>query len=140
MKKISYFFITIFIGLGIISWKVGQVDKLNRIDVQEIHEEGSVNDVGMVIEEADLRSISFLLEQVNWENDSLAVNESTPHFSATFFYQKDKNMPERLIEYSIWFDLQNGQTILKKTDGVETYGVLEKEHAVKLHNYFNVWD
>lgn len=50
---------------------------------------------------------------------------------ATLFFEFDKNMPERLVEYFIWFNQGDVTSTIIDRDK-HAYGHLDKEHTQKL--------
>ncbi|PAK33732.1 hypothetical protein CHI08_26115 [Peribacillus simplex] len=83
----------------------------------------------------DSESIELLREafkQIKWDNRMVKIARK-PDLKATLFYTFDENMPERLVEYEIWFNENGTATIISNNEN-KSYGELDKESAKTLTN------
>ncbi|MBM6617819.1 hypothetical protein [Bacillus suaedaesalsae] len=105
--------------------------QLERIEVQKVSEEGNYEETIMItdMERIDLIKETFI--EVNWEPNTKAEMARKEDLLAALFYSFDKNMPERLYEYRIWFNSNETATIISNNEK-EGYGKLDKENAEKL--------
>jgi hypothetical protein len=70
------------------------------------------------------------MSSVTWEPNTKADMARREDAIATFFVQEEKNMPERLYEYRIWFEGEIATIISSKEN--EGYGRLVDEDQVHL--------
>jgi len=84
---------------------------------------------------------SYVLDEVRgnynnirWEENVKPSMDREPDVKATFFYQYDKNQPEYLVEYFIWFDESVDATIIDPQK--HRYGRLDSENGKKLRELF----
>jgi hypothetical protein len=101
---------------------------LTRIDVQKLNENGVYEDVALIVDEEKLENIKKSFDKVKWNPNAEMKQASKADYVMTFFYEEEKNMPERLYEYQIWF-VDNGTATLLSSEVSEGYGRLAKEHA-----------
>ncbi|WP_047985678.1 hypothetical protein [Ornithinibacillus californiensis] len=119
--------------LGIVIYGIFQVqspgswdlDSLTRIDIKLPDGEQR-----MIVEEDSLEQVKSILEEAEWDNQEEASIEGE-QIRVTLFLLLDKNMPERLVAYDIWF----GETgaILRDIEK-EEYGHLTKDLTLNLRN------
>ena len=58
-------------------------------------------------------------EQIEWEPNKKADMSRKEDVMLTFFYSVEKNMPERLYEYRIWFNSETATIISnEKNEGL----------------------
>ncbi|MGM7702338.1 hypothetical protein ACSVDE_11485 [Pseudalkalibacillus sp. Hm43] len=112
------------------------LDQLSRIDVQVVNSDESYGDPFMITDDETLGKLREAFHHIKWEpnvNPKMARKED---IKATLFFRYDKNMPERLIEYQIWFEQNLGTVTIISNNEKEGYGTLEKEYAENLENIF----
>lgn len=122
--------VLIFFGmlLAACSDKEGQ---LTRVDVQKVTAEGTYEEISIITEKEKIDLIKDLLKYVKWDPNTIPSMARNEDLFATLFYTFDKNMPERLYEYHIWFNENHTATIISNHEK-EGYGKLEKEYTKKL--------
>lgn len=132
MKKImmSFAFITVCIFLMVGCTTVGK-GELTRIDVL-IKNQSDTH----IQDEDSLVLLKNLTEQVKWEPNKVPSMAREADVKAIFFYEVEKNTPERLYEYEIWFNEDVGTATIISNDEKEGYGELHKDNAKALKNIF----
>lgn len=110
----------------------GQGDeRLTRVDVQKVDKEGNYEAAKMITDKETIDLLKSSFEKVKWELRTKAEMARKEDVLATLFYTFDKNMPERLVEYRIWFNANGTLTIISDQEG---YGTLHKGEAKNLKN------
>jgi hypothetical protein len=105
--------------------------ELTRIDVQKISPDDTKNGEERIIaEKQSLKAIEQAMSKVTWEPNTKAEMARKEDIIATFFVQEEKNKPERLYEYRIWFEGETATIISSKEN--EGYGRLVDEDQVHL--------
>ncbi|MBM7096173.1 hypothetical protein JSY36_10425 [Bacillus sp. H-16] len=83
----------------------------------------------LIIDEKSLMVICDAFNRATWDPTIEAEMEGEPRVTATLFFQTDKNMPERLYKYSIYFNDDDSATILGGRTS-EGYGIVAAVDAV----------
>nr|WP_263327406.1 hypothetical protein [Neobacillus sp. Marseille-Q6967] len=138
MKKIVYGAVSILLFIVLLGSCV-QEDKgqLTRIDVQYINPNQDYGDVIIITATDTLELIELALEGVKWEPNAEPKMDRKADVKATLFFKFDKNMPERLYEYKIWFNKKIGTAAILSDDDKEGYGELDKENTDILKSQMN---
>lgn len=103
--------------------------ELTRIDVQKFNEDGMKDGEERIIASSEkLQTIEQVFEQIKWSPKTEAEMARKEDVIATFFIQEEKNMPERLYDYQIWFEGETATIISNKEN--EGYGRLTDEAKV----------
>lgn len=106
------------------------LNQLTRVDVQIFTGEKSDTET-IISEEEKIVTLRELFAKVEWEENVKAEMARKEDVKSTLFFTNDKNMPERLIEYYIWFN--QGGTIATIMDREKNaLGTLDKEDAQTL--------
>lgn len=113
--------------------EVIEEDELTRVDVQEVNEKGNSEDVVTITDPEKLDMIKKSLGNVKWEPNVEAEMAREEDIVVTLFYSFDKNMPERLYGYRIWFSNNETATIISNKES-EGYGRLDRENTQNLKN------
>lgn len=136
MKKIlinlSVFtiFLTTLIGCSNKVSKDFDLNQLTRVDVQIFTDEHSDNEI-IITEEEKIETLREVIAKIDWEQNVKAQMARKEDVIATLFLTLDKNMPERLFEYFIWFNQGDASaTIIDREKNA--IGTLEKEDAQTL--------
>ncbi|MFC0189663.1 hypothetical protein ACFFJY_15265 [Fictibacillus aquaticus] len=104
-------------------------DKLIRIDIiEETLDKPIMNS-------EKITDIETLFDKVTWETSKVQMARKED-VRLTFFYQFDKNEPERLEEYLIWFN-DRGKAEMMDRNKPGSYGTLGKADAEKLKKLLN---
>ena len=110
----------------------GNSKQLTRIDSQEVKTDGSYDEVVMITDKDQVESIDTIFKQVKWDKNTMPSMARMEDVKATFFYIVDKNMPEKLTEYQIWFNQENGTATIISSDEEENFGELDKKNSKAL--------
>jgi hypothetical protein len=110
--------------------------ELTRIDVQKINEDGLKDGEERIIASREkLQTIEQAFERIKWSPKTEAEMARKEDVIAIFFIQEEKNMPERLYHYRIWFEGETATIISDKEN--EGYGRLtDKEQVEVLESEF----
>ncbi|MGO4886256.1 hypothetical protein ACJ2A9_00730 [Anaerobacillus sp. MEB173] len=109
----------------------GEKGTLTRVDVEQMETDGSYSEVKMITESSIVENLQTVFSQIEWEPNTVAEMARKEDVLATLFFQFDKNMPERLYEYRIWFEEEGAATVISNNEA-EGYGTLEHEYALIL--------
>jgi hypothetical protein len=129
MKKHIIGLLVIF--LFIAGCSAGFEPELTRIDVQKISEEG-INDgeEKIIASNERVNKIQQAFGKIKWSPNTKAEMARKEDMIATFFIQEEKNMPERLYHYRIWFEGETATIISDKEN--EGYGRLTDKGQVEV--------
>ncbi|RNA69978.1 hypothetical protein [Alteribacter keqinensis] len=89
------------------------------------------NSEQLIADEESLLVICDAFNETSWDPTIEAEMEREPDVSATLFFQTDENMPERLYEYSVYFNDDDSATILGGRTS-EGYGIVAEEDVIGL--------
>ncbi|MED4452177.1 hypothetical protein [Metabacillus fastidiosus] len=104
---------------------------LNQLTRVDVHVSTDENNEIIITEEEKIKVLRDILAKVDWEQGVKAEMSRKEDVKATLFFTYDKNMPERLFEYFIWFNEGDvSVTIIDREKNA--YGRLEKEDAKTL--------
>lgn len=73
---------------------------------------------------------------MNWQPNAEPKMSREPDVEAAFFYTFEKNMPERLVNYQIWFNQGNDTATIISDYQNEGFGTLDKGNAESLKRFF----
>lgn len=108
------------------------LNQLTRVDVQIFTGENSDNETIMT-EEENIKALRGLFAKIEWEQNVKSEMARKEDVKATLFFTTDKNMPERLFDFFIWFNQGVASaTIIDREKNA--LGTLDKEDAQKLKN------
>ncbi len=110
--------------------------KLSRVDVQLINSDGSFVDETIIADKDSVDLLRQIFVQIEWEQDKKVTMSRREDIKANLFIDWDKNMPERIFEYSIWFETGGNATITVKDESA--YGRLDKENAETLKDLISI--
>lgn len=126
-KLIIVLFVFILFGAGCANFE----PELTRIDVQKMNEEGiNDGDETIIASKERLMTIQQAFDEVQWSPRTKAEMSRKEDVLATFFIQEEKNMPERLYQYRIWFEGETATIISGKEN--EGYGRLTDVEEIDL--------
>ncbi|MCM3089847.1 hypothetical protein M3588_02080 [Cytobacillus sp. AMY 15.2] len=100
------------------------LDQLTRVDIIE---EKSGQEF-IITEEEKIKSFRNLISKVEWELDIKPQMAEKEDMTATLFFTHDKNMPERLTEYSLWFGKKDGTVVIYHKEK-NALGTLDEENT-----------
>ncbi|MFF5400191.1 hypothetical protein ACFY5J_22890 [Peribacillus butanolivorans] len=118
--------------LLLVGCKGEDTEQLTRVDVQKIDAEGKYEEALMITDNESIELLSEAFKQIKWDNRMVKMARK-PDLNATLFYTFDENMPERIVEYEIWFNENGTATIISNNDN-KSYGELDNESAKTLIN------
>jgi hypothetical protein len=130
MKKIINF-TSLFVFMVLLVGCIEEKGQLSRVDVQKIDTEGNYEDVVMITDRESIELLRQAFEQIKWDNKVVDMVRK-PDVKATLFYTFDENMPERLVEYEIWFNESAGIATIVSNIENESYGELDKDNTKTL--------
>lgn len=105
-------------------------NQLNRVDVQKFTGENSSTEI-IIAEEEEIIILRELFARIEWEQNVKAEMVQKEDVKATLFFKYDKNMPERLFEYFIWFNQDDTKaTIIDREK--QALGILDREDTQAL--------
>ncbi|MCM3757339.1 hypothetical protein M3197_07530 [Sporosarcina aquimarina] len=109
--------------------------RLVRIDVQHVDEHGNKGEEKILVNHEDLEAAQKAFVNTEWQSKTKADMAGPEDVLATFFYEKDKNMPGSLVQYRIMFEEDDSATITSNNED-ESYGRMNPENAQVLKNLF----
>lgn len=116
--------VLVFLFVLLLVGCLGGPGKLTRIDVRVMDDR---IDEDMHIQDADkINLINDIMKEVDWDPNTNIDMAREEDVLTTFFFDYDKQMPERLIEYRIWWNQSKGSAIIVSSDEDEGYGKLDK--------------
>lgn len=112
------------------------LNQLTRADVEVVKEDGSYEESVMITDKKTVDIIRKAFKQIKWNPNAEPKMARNEDVKATLFFNYDKNMPERLYEYQIWFEQNNDTATIISKNEKEGYGTLDKQHAQALETIF----
>lgn len=109
---------------------------LTRVDVQKVNGNGGYEEEIIISDQEAIELLENSFEKVGWEPNTKAEMSGKEDVLAIFFYTYDKNMPERLNEYRIWFNGNETATIISNNEK-EGYGTLDAENTKVVKDVFS---
>ncbi|KRF63238.1 hypothetical protein ASG99_22475 [Bacillus sp. Soil768D1] len=132
-KIINFIFLFVFMLL-LVGCMGEDTEQLTRVDVQKIDAEGKYVEALMITDNESIELLSEAFKQIKWDNRMVKMARK-PDLIATLFYTFDENIPERIVEYEIWFNENGTATIISNNEN-KSYGELDNESAKTLINIF----
>lgn len=121
MKQLAIFIVLLLIVLTGCSNK-----QLTRIDINKVGDHENENAERIVSDKTKIEAIENSFSKVNWEPNTKASMERIEDVRVVFLIQEEKNMPEKLTEYKIWFEGNSATMISSNPE--ESFGrLLDKE-------------
>jgi len=133
LKKIIAI-VFLFASMFLVACSEQSKGKLTRIDVISLFEEKEI-EYHIQLEE-ELTLVENVFQKVNWQPNTEPKMSREPDVEAVFFYTFNKNMPERLVNYQIWFDQANDTATIINDYENEGFGTLVKEETESLKQVF----
>ncbi|WP_409292939.1 hypothetical protein [Peribacillus sp. SCS-37] len=132
MKKILILLsvLTVFLAIAGCSIEVPKeydLKQLNRVDVQVFTGENPEKEK-IIMDEEKVKALRDLFAKIEWEYNVKAQMDRKEDMKTTLFFMSEKNMPEKLVEYLIWFDAS--ATIVNREKN--SLGNLDNKDAQKL--------
>lgn len=104
------------------------------MDVQKVNPDGIGGDIVTITDSESIERLTTAFEQVKWAPNVKAEMTRKEDAKATLFFEFNENMPERLFEYKVWFNQNEGTATLISNNEKEGYGELDKDNASILRN------
>lgn len=122
-------FLIFLIGCSNKGSKEVNLNQLTRIDVEVVNADESYEEAVMITDEETLEVVRKSFKQIKWEPNTEPKMARKEDVKATLFFEYDRNMPERLFEYQIWFNQRNDTATIISNNKKEGFGALGKENA-----------
>ncbi|MBT2680123.1 hypothetical protein J7E38_14000 [Bacillus sp. ISL-35] len=104
--------------------------ELTRVDVQKLTKDGMKDGEERIIaSKNELQTIEQSFDKIKWSPKTKPEMARKEDVLAIFFIQEEKNMPESLDEYRIWFEGESATIISNKEN--EGYGRLTDKTEVR---------
>lgn len=110
--------------------------QLTRVDIEVAKADGSYEEAVTIADEKTIAMIRKAFKQMKWQPNAEPKMARNEDVKATLFFKYDKNMPERLFVYQIWFIQSNGTATIISNNEKEGLGTLDKENAQELETIF----
>lgn len=110
--------------------KEEEVGKLTRVDVFKMNEEEMI-----IADQETIDVLNKAFEQIKWEHNVKAEMSRKEDVKVVLFMEVDKNMPESLVEYFIWFEGNGTAIIMNRNEN--SLAKLEEKSTNILKNNFN---
>ncbi|KAA0547429.1 hypothetical protein FZW96_11245 [Bacillus sp. BGMRC 2118] len=108
------------------------LNQLTRVDVQGSTVEHGNNET-IITEKEKIKTVREVFSRIEWEHNVKVEMIRKEDKKVTLFFTTDKNMPESLFEYLIWFN--QGDTSVTIVDREKnSLGTLDKEDSQILKN------
>jgi hypothetical protein len=126
VKKLNVAFLLFCVLL--VGCSIAENQQLTRVDVHFVNLDGSDGDAFMITEKTSLEALKLLFKKVKWESNSEVAMPRREDLKATLFVQVEKDAPEKLYEYRIWFNDDETVTILS-SNLKESFGKLDMKNS-----------
>jgi len=110
------------------------IENLTRVDVFKVTADGDYADEIIIADLNTVDELSQAFDRIEWKRKTVAGMSSKENVKAVLFLEDDVNMPERLVEFYIWFEEGGTSTI---TEG-DSYGRLDEVGTKVLKDVFKV--
>jgi hypothetical protein len=107
-----------------------QLNQLTRVDVQA---EG-VSEI-IISKEREIKVLRDLFSNIEWESNVKVDMSRKEDLVATLFFTYDPNMPERLLDYAIWFNESDSSATIVDREN-QALGTLQLEWTKGLKDIF----
>lgn len=112
------------------------IEKLTRVDVFKVTVDGNYADEIIIANSNKIDNLNQVFDQIEWERNVKAEMSRKEDVKAVLFLEEDVNMPERLVEYFVWFESNDTSTIIEG----DSYGRLDIEGTSILKDVFEFED
>ncbi len=103
------------------------LNQVTRVDVDVVKEDGNYEETKVITDEETIDVLRKTLSQIKWEPNVQPSMARIEDVKATIFFKNDKNMPERLVEYQIWFNEDNETAMIISNHEKQGFGTLDKD-------------
>ncbi|QUG43344.1 hypothetical protein KD050_09020 [Psychrobacillus sp. INOP01] len=136
MKKVICLFMMLVVVLLVGCTENETIEKLTRVDVFHVTVDGNYADEIIIADPSSVDELNQVFDRIEWERNVKAEMSRKEDVKAVLFLEDDVNMPERLVEYKIWFE-GNGTSTIKESD---SYGRLDEVGTKILKDVFEFED
>ncbi|MEK3979838.1 hypothetical protein MKY37_12290 [Psychrobacillus sp. FSL K6-2836] len=136
MKKVICLLMMLAILMLVGCTKNETVEKLTRVDVFHVTVDGNYADEIIIADVNKIDELTQVFNRIEWERNVKAEMSRRENVKAVLFLEDDVNMPERLVEYFVWFESNGTSTIIEG----DSYGRLDKEGTSILKDVFEFED
>jgi hypothetical protein len=133
-KIISILSVLVLFGCTTISPNEFNLNHLTRIDVEVVKSDGSYDESLMITDEENIDVLRKALKNIDWEPIQEPKLARTEDVKATLFFLYEENMPERLLEYQIWFHQDDDTATIISNHEEEGYGTIDKKNGKIIEN------
>ncbi|TQR21616.1 hypothetical protein [Psychrobacillus vulpis] len=130
MKKWLVPLLSVFVLFLIGCTENESVSKLTRVDVLKENKDEMI-----ISDQHILNELSQVFEQIEWEQNVKVEMSRKEDVKAVLFMEVEENMPERLVEYFIWFEGNGTATIINRDES--SLAKLDEESTSILKINFN---
>ena len=113
-----------------------KMSQLTRVDIREINSDQSYGEDKTITDNVTVDLLRKTFEETKWEQNVEVKMSRVEDVEATLFFDFDKNMPERLVVYSIWFN-QSNETATTIDRDENLFGTLDTKNAQTLKDVFS---
>ncbi|MFF2753769.1 hypothetical protein ACFVR1_08435 [Psychrobacillus sp. NPDC058041] len=132
-KTVSFFIIFILFLTGCSEQE--NKNNLTRVDVYKVTADGKYDGELIISDKSTVDILNQVFEQIVWEQNVKAEMSRREDIKAILFMEVEKDMPERLVGYFIWFERNGTATIINYDDS--SFGKLDEKNANILKSKFN---
>lgn len=136
MKKTISSCMFVFILLLIGCTENETIEKLTRVDVFKVTVDGHYADEIIIANLNKIDELSQVFDRIEWERNVKVEMSRKEDVKAVLFLEDNVNMPERLVEYRIWFEGNGTSTIIEG----DSYGRLDEAGTNILEDVFEFED
>lgn len=98
---------------------------------------GTYSDTEIVTDKKKLEKIERFFSKIKWEENVAVKSKRIADIKATLFYEEEKNMPEKLYEYEIWFHNDINKAVLIGDNDKQSYAMLNEKLSKELEELLN---
>jgi hypothetical protein len=129
MKKIIMSIVLLFAIMVVAACSGQEEGELTRLDVQMADKEGNYKEFVMITDNESIELLKKAFEDIKWSPNTKVNMARKADVKATLFFEFDENMPERLVEYEIWFNESVSTSEIVSNNEKEGYGELDKDNT-----------
>jgi len=128
LKNFVFLTSVLLIVLTIFSGCENETKKLTQVTYQVMQKDGNYGEESIISDKKTLNQLASIFDEIKWEKGTIPSMARKGDVKAVLFYEVEKDMPEKLYEYEIWFN-ENGKAEFLGSDKDESYGTLNKDKS-----------
>ncbi|QST01010.1 hypothetical protein IMZ31_05415 [Pontibacillus sp. ALD_SL1] len=113
----------------------GEFGELTRVDVQHVTPGEDNAGVDMITDADSIQTIRDVMKEIQWEDKNASMVRKAD-VRAVYYYEQEEDMPERLVEYDIWFTDKPVFAVIMSEEEGRRYGVVRPEQGAILRDMF----